>query len=185
MWKVLAPIILLVIVLLLQLQLQEAFVTNSTSDASGNITDASGTPLSQSTKPTISLTLAELLSLFKATASTPTPMATEKTGGSTTTLVYTSTTTNPAEPTASTPSSFPSASMVSSSSTESSNGAPNASNVGGIMNTMLQGSPYSPAKPLPNDSAPCSDSAAQGVEFQNALQDYIRKDEIPCYGCTL
>ena len=180
MWKVLGPLILLVIVLLFQLQLQESFVTSSTSDASGNITDASGTVLTSSgAATTISLTLADLLSLFKASSSSSaTTQANASNGGSTTTMYYSSTTTNP-------PASSSSSSSSLSSGTVS--GASSGSTVDGITNTNLLGSPYTPAQPLPNEgaNAPCSDSAAQGVEFQNALQDYIKKDEIPCYGCTL
>lgn len=173
MWKILGPLVLLVVVLLFQLQLQESFVT-TVSDASGNITDASGSPVTKPGASTISLTLADLLSLFKATAGTPSAQATGTTGGTTSTVFYSSTTTTPG------PVSSDNLSSSASSSTSSSTSA-----VDGVANAMLTGSPYTPAQPLPSDSAPCSDSAAQGVEFQNALQDYIKKDEIPCYGCTL
>ena len=182
MWKVLGPLILLVVVLLFQLQLQESFVTSTTSDASGNITDASGTVLKTSSASTaISLTLADLLSLFKAsTPSVTTSQPSSTSGGTTTTMYYSSTTTNPTNMSSNT-----NTMNDSSSSTKASS----LSSVDGITNTMLQGSPYTPAQPIPNEAAatvaPCSDSAAQGVEFQNALQDYIKKDEIPCYGCTL
>jgi hypothetical protein len=58
------------------------------------------------------------------------------------------------------------------------------SDITGIVNTQLAGSPYTAAAPLPCDE-PVSDSAAQGMELQNAMKGYIKKDEIPCYGCTL
>jgi hypothetical protein len=54
----------------------------------------------------------------------------------------------------------------------------------GIVNSQMAGSPYTSSGPLPCD-APISDSAAQGAELQNVLKDYVKRDEIPCYGCTL
>ncbi len=172
MWKVLIPIILLVITLLFQLQVRESFVTTATgTDASGNPTDASGNPVTTPAGTTITLTLADLLSLFKASAGSTT--STSTTGGTTSTMVYTSTSTTPSSATSQIP---------SSSSTSSSSGS--GSTVDGVSSSNLGGSPYVPSQPIPSE-APCSDAAAQGVEFQSALQDYIRKDEIPCYGCTL
>ena len=96
-------------------------------------------------------------------------------------LYYTSTTTVP--PAA--PSSFSSSSTFPSSmgNTDMA-GSSGSMGVDGTSSSSVQGSPYTPSAPIPN-AEPCSDSAAQGVEFQNALQGYIKKDEIPCYGCTL
>jgi len=176
MWKVLIPIILLVIVLLFQLQVRETFVTTAIgTDASGNPTDASGNPITKTASSTITLTLSDLLSLFKATAGTTTPAATTTGGGTTSTMFY-STTSTTADP----------LSTSSSSSLGKSGNASAGSTVDGVSSSNLSGSPYVPSQPIPIPSeAPCSDAAAQGVEFQNALQDYIKKDEIPCYGCTL
>lgn len=169
MWKVLAPLIVLVIVLLIQLQVSESFVTSSTitlttKDASGNTIDSSGnvvttTSTSAPTASTISLTLADLLALFKA-ATPPPPV----------------------------PSPPPAPILVPTP--PSSNDIYNQiqpklmNDVQGIMSTYMSGSPYTPAAPIPS-TAPCSDAAAQGCEYQDALKDYIKKDEIPCYGCTL
>ncbi len=169
MWKVLIPIILLVVALLFQLQVRESFTT-TTTDASGNPTDASGN-VTKPASSTITLSLADLLSLFKASAGAGTGTTTSgtTTGGTTSTMFYTTTTTTP--PT-----------TASSATAGSAAGA--GSTVDGVSSSNLSGSPYEPSLPIPSE-APCSDAAAQGVEFQNALQDYIKKDEIPCYGCTL
>jgi len=174
MWKVLIPIILLVVALLFQLQVRETFVT-TTTDASGNPTDASGN-VTQAPTSTITLTLADLLSLFKASAGTGAGTTTggTTTGGTTSTMFYTTTTTTPSS----------SGSSLSSSASQGTQSTGSNSMVDGVSSSNLAGSPYTPSSPIPSE-APCSDAAAQGLEFQNALQDYIKKDEIPCYGCTL
>lgn len=162
MWKVLAPLIVLVIVLLIQLQVSESFVTESTitmttKDASGNTLDSSGNIITSTTTPatsTISLTLADLLALFKAATPPPPPPPPQAPAPPSSKDLY-----NEIQPKL-------------------------MSDIQGVMSTYLSGSPYTPAAPLPS-AAPCSDSAAQGMEYQNALNDYIKKDEIPCYGCTL
>lgn len=173
MWKVLGPLILLVIVLLFQLQLRETFVTTgSSTDASGNIVDASGNIVTSGAS-TISLTLADLLNLFK-TSSTATAGEAATTG--TKTMLYYSQTTSAPTPT-------PAASTATATVTSPSS-VTGGSSVEGTSSSSIAGSPYTPSAPIPNGEL-CSDSAAQGVEFQNALQGYIKKDEIPCYGCTL
>ena len=175
MWKILGPIILLVIVLLFQLQVQESFVTSTKIDASGNITDASGTVLKSSeASSTISLTLADLLSLFK------TANAINARSSSTST--------------ATAPTATASTSILPSSTSSSTDLTPAEfynqlrpdliKDITGIANNKITGSTYQPSAPLPCDN-PISDSAAQGVELQNVLKDYVKRDEIPCYGCTL
>ena len=172
MWKVLIPIILLVVALLFQLQVRESF-TATTFDASGNPMDASGN-VTQAAGSTITLTLADLLSLFKASAGTGATTSGTSTGGTTSTMFYTTTTTTPSS----------SGSSQSSSASQGTQSTGSNSMVDGVSSSNLAGSPYTPSSPIPSE-APCSDAAAQGLEFQNALQDYIKKDEIPCYGCTL
>lgn len=64
------------------------------------------------------------------------------------------------------------------------------SDVQTAVRTSMAGAPYTPSVPIPS-SGSCSDSMAQGMELQNAQaelidsNEYIRKDSIPCYGCTL
>ena len=172
MWKVLAPLIILVIILMIQLQVSESFTTGSGSsrtstDASGNTTDASGNQITTpSAKTTISLSLADLLTLFKVTAPAPAPVpvpAPAPTPTTSTTMIQDETT----------PSEFYNKIRPQL-----------LNDIIGITNTNMSGSPYEPAGPLPCD-APISDSAAQGAELQNVLKDYVKRDEVPCYGCTL
>lgn len=168
MWTVLGPLLVFVVVLLFQLgKHTENFAT--TTDASGNLVDASGTIVS-STKSTIQLTLSDLLKLFKAATPTPPPTPSE------------------------------SKISVREAIKEVLPPAPDTSkqlyekirpSVIQDIKTQLQGAPFEPAAPI---STPCdmsSDSVAQGVELMNAKAslennaDYIRKDSIPCYGCSL
>jgi hypothetical protein len=165
MWKILGPLIVLVLVLLFQIGRTENFATtsgSSSTDASGNSTDASGNTTSSSTSTTITLSLSDLLSLFKY--STPTTTSASTTSSETET---------PTKIESQTPQDFYTGIRSDL-----------LSDVKGVVRSELVGSPYSPAAPL-SCGAPCSDSAAQGVEYQNALQDYVKKDEIPCYGCSL
>lgn len=160
MWKILAPLIVLVVVILFQIGHTENFATSSSStDASGNSTDASGN-VSSSSSSTITLSLSDLLSLFKY--STPTTSTTTTTEEKPTTI------------TSQTPQDFYTGIRSDL-----------LSDVKGVVRSELVGSPYSPATGSSCSDAPCSDSAAQGLEYQNAMQDFIKKDEIPCYGCTL
>jgi len=172
MWKVLAPLIVLIVVLLVQLQVAESFVASSTgsttsTDASGNPIDASGNVITKTTTQaptgsTIALTLSDLLALFKA-ASTPAPSA----------------------PSASSAPVAPVTEKPKTTAEIYSEIQPKLmSDITGVMNTYMSGSPYTPSAPIPS-MAPCSDAAAQGIEYQNAMHEYIKKDEIPCYGCTL
>ena len=166
MWNILIPIVLLVIAVLFGLRRRERFVdartTAVSTDASGNPVDASGnivrtTPTNTST---ISLTLADLLTLFKA--SVPSSTTTETSTPSTSTA--TQDTTTPAE-------------FYNQLRPQL------LDDLTSITRANITGSPYEPSAPLPCDT-PFSDSLAQGVELQNA-NDYIKKDQIPCYGCTL
>lgn len=162
MWKVLAPLIVLIVVLIIQMQLAESFVGSST-DASGNKTDASGNKIDSSgnaVPTTITLSLADLLTLFKAS----TPKKTEE--PTTTTIINSESTQNPSD-------------FYSEIRPEL------IKDIKGIVSTQLAGSPYLTDGADSCSDAPCSDSAAQGLELQNAMKNYVKKDEIPCWGCSL
>lgn len=165
MWTVLGPILVFVVVLLFQLgKKKENFAT--TTDASGNVVDASGSPVS-STASTIQLTLSDLLKLFKS--ATPPP-----------------------PPTQSNLSVREAIKEVVQKPTESSTQLYEKIRPSVIQDikTQLQGAPFEPAAPIPMSCDMSSDSVAQGVELINAKAslennaDYIRKDSIPCYGCS-
>ena len=159
MWTVLGPLLLFVVVILFQLgRTKEAFAT--TTDASGNIVDASGSPVASSSL--IQLTISDLLKLF--TAATPAPPPQPKV----------SITEAIKEVVAKTPQ--PSKQVRPSVLQE--------------IKSQLVGAPFEPAAPVPVSCDMGSDSVAQGVELINAKvdlvnnADYIRKDSIPCYGCS-
>jgi len=163
MWTVLAPLLLFVIVILFQLgRTKETFVT---TDASGNILDASGSPVGSTSL--IQLTFSDLLKLFKA--ATPTPPAPTKTTSTIKEAIQEVVATNPRRETDVT---------VKPSVLQE-------------IKSQIQGAPFEPAVPTPVMCDMVSDSIAQGVELTNAKADfannpeYIRKDSIPCYGCTL
>jgi hypothetical protein len=180
MWTVLAPLLIFVVVLLFQLgKTKENFVTDASGnvvdasgnlvDASGNIIDASGSKVSTSTPNNIQLTLSDLLKLFKA--ATPAPIETK------------ATTINDA------------IQKVVATSPDSSAQLYEKLRPSVLQDikSQLQGAPFVPADPIPSDAG-CdmsSDSIAQGAELMNARgnlennADYIRKDSIPCYGCSL
>jgi hypothetical protein len=51
----------------------------------------------------------------------------------------------------------------------------------------LKASQYQSLGPLNSGSDDCSAATAQGNEYKTTLEnnaDYIRKDSIPCYGCS-
>lgn len=164
MWTVLGPLLLFVVVLLFQLgKSKENFQT----DASGNAVDASGSTVSASSSTNnIQLSFSDLLKLFKAT-------------------------TPPAQPTTS----------ITEAIKEVVDTAPETPaqlyqklrpSILADIKTQLQGAPFEPADPIPSSSCDMSsDSVAQGVELMNAKAglennaDYIRKDSIPCFGCSL
>lgn len=166
MWTVLGPILIFVVVLLFQLgKNKENFAT--TMDASGNIVDASGSPVTSSSTGNIQLTISDLLKLFRS--ATPTA---------------------PPQPKVS----------VREAIKEVVTAAPESSaqlyqkirpSVIQDIKAQLQGAPFEPAAPIPASCDMSSESVAQGVELMNAKAgmennaDYIRKDSIPCYGCSL
>lgn len=173
MWKVLVPLVILIVVLLAQLQMAESFTgTGTTSggtitDASGNVTDASGNTITTTaSKTTITLTLADLLALFRN--ATPAPQAapvSQPAAAAAAPVTTTEETTTPAD-------------FYKELRPQL------LRDIAGITSTQLAGSPYEPSAPL-SCGSPMSDSAAQGIELQNVRKDYIKRDEIPCYGCSL
>jgi hypothetical protein len=170
MWAVLGPLLVFVVVLLFQLGKQkENFAT--TTDASGNVLDASGVPVS-ATSSTIQLTLSDLLKLF--TAATPTPP--KAPAPSVSTSAIKDAIQDAIKPTIETPVQLYQKIRPS---------------VLQDIKTQLQGAPFEPAAPIQASCDTSSDSMAQGVELLNAQADfannadYIRKDSIPCYGCSL
>jgi hypothetical protein len=165
MWTVLGPLLLFVVVLLFQLGKNKE--TFAVTDASGNVVDASGSPV-PSTSNTIQLTLSDLLKLFKSATPSPPPP--------------------------------PPKVSVREAIKEVVTKEPNSSaqlyekirpSVIQDIKAQLQGAPFEPAAPIPTSCDMSSDSVAQGVELMNAKaslennSDYIRKDSIPCYGCSL
>jgi hypothetical protein len=164
MYIVVAALVLLTLVLLYQSRTREAFVT----DASGNVASSN-----------ITLTLTDLISLFslaKATSATPT----------TTTDTTTSSTTTPTTTTPTTESTMDATKFYNEIRPTL------LSDLTNIVNTKVSGSPYSPPTPINSQAGSCnSDSMAQGCEYVDAKQslednsDYIRKDSIPCYNCSL
>lgn len=174
MWTVLAPLLLFVLVLLFQLGRQtESFQTDAsgnTVDASGNTVDASGNTVKSSASPSlplstnIQLSFSDLLKLFKASAPTP-----------------------PVPP----PSRIDPRPIPPESPRQLYEKLRPA--VLFDIKSHLQGAPFEPADPIPSSTG-CgmsSDSIAQGVELMHAKSslednsDYIRKDSIPCFGCSL
>lgn len=186
MWKVLLPLGLLLVVVLLQLKRTEGFYGGRASysgskshdasgnnvdasgncvDASGNPTDASGCPVKKSsTSNTITLTIADLLALFSASSSSAT----------------TTTTTAAA---------IPAATAKAPSGTDFYNK---------IRPSLIKDIKNAVDDELDEQddgdsgcNGGCSPSMMQGAELNNALkniqysQEFIRKDSIPCYGCSL
>ncbi len=165
MWTVLGPLLLFVVVILFQLgKTKEHFAT----DASGNTTDASGSTVSTSTAGMIQLSFSDLLKLFSATA--PAAQTTQpKT--SITEAIQEVVATNPETPAQLYEKLRPSVLQD--------------------IKSQLQGAPFEPAAPIPSSCDPSSDAMAQGAELMDAKAnlennaEYIRKDSIPCYGCSL
>lgn len=172
MWKVLAPLITLVVVLLIQMQVAESFA-NATTDSSGNKVDASGNKVDSSgnqVSSTINLTLADLLTLFKLSQASQTSSSSSSTSSDSSTSSSSSSST-PTE-------------VINASDFYSEIRPELVKDIKGIVGAQLAGSPYSAPDSL-SCGSPCSDSAAQGSEYQTAMKDMIRKDEVPCWGCSL
>lgn len=177
MWILLSSLVILIVVLLYQIGTRENFVTST--DASGNaVSDASGSTVSAPIS-TIQLTFADLLTLFK-TAPTPMPTpspATNQNPNIITSAMPEMTTTAPIE----TADEFYAKIRPSL-----------IQDIKNTISTQLEGAPFSAAAPVQGScGGGCSDAMAQGVELANAKQslennsDYIRKDSIPCYNCSL
>jgi len=206
MWKLLVPLLILLVVAFIGVNTYENYVSYSGNlydssgniignigenkvDSSGNILDSSGNVLGNlsqtgantagaSQSGLITLSLTDLLTLFgkSAAAKGTTTTATTGTGtGATGTGVGTttsSTTTNNA---------IDMYNQIKPSL---------ISDVSNAVRSGMSGAPYTPAGPV-NGGGVCSDSSAQGAELQSAQatmidsNEYIRKDSIPCYGCSL
>lgn len=164
MWTFLAPLVILVLVLLYQMGTKENFAV----DASGNILDASGNPTSSSSNM-IQLSLTDLLTLFKST--TPAPSTSKTSVKDAIAEVV--------KPT------VPETSAQLYEKIRPSVLKDIKANCGD-----LEGAPYSPPEPT-SSCTDLTDATAQGSEMMNAKlslennADYIRKDSIPCYGCSL
>jgi len=162
MWTVLGPLLLFVVVILFQLgKTKETFATST--DASGNVVDASGSPVGSSSL--IQLTLSDLLKLFKAATPAPPP--------------------TPPQPKITIKDAIQE--VVVQKPTTSKQIRPSILQE---IKSQLVGAPFEPAAPIPRPCTMESDSVAQGMELVNAKvdlvnnADYIRKDSIPCYGCS-
>lgn len=162
MYLVVVALVVLFLVLLYQSRTRETFVT-----------DASGNEISSN----ITLSLADLMTLFSLAKVSSTPATT------------TPTTTTSTETTTPTTSSTPS---IDAKDFYNQMRPSLLSDVSDIVSTKLAGAPFVPPTPVKSEGSSCdSDSMAQGVEFVDAKvslednSDYIRKDSIPCYNCSL
>lgn len=192
MWTVLAPLLIFVVVLLFQLGKQkENFQTDAsgnTIDASGNIIDASGSPVIPAST-NIQLTFSDLLKLFKASTpaiQTTTPAVQTKT----------STLEEAIKAVISKPPTLRDAIQDVVAKTPDTSAELYQKLRPSVLldiKSQLQGAPFEPPAPI-RSTAGCdmsSDAMAQGVEMMDAKSslennsDYIRKDSIPCYGCSL
>lgn len=201
MWKLLVPLLILLVVALIGVRTYENYINYSGNiydasgniignlgknsiDTTGNIIDASGNVIGNindtgantsdaSKSGLITLSLTDLLTLFgKSSTSASTSTAAESTDTSTSSTTTSSTTTNNA---------IDMYNQIKPSL---------ISDISSAVRYGLSGAPYTPASPVIGGGV-CSDSSAQGAEFQSAQanmvdsNEYIRKDSIPCYGCTL
>jgi hypothetical protein len=136
-------------------------------DASGNVMDASGNTVSTRGSGTINLSLADLITLFGSTATgTPTP------------------------PAVTPPSNNPAASTTAGQDFYNQFRPMLLDDINKAIEAKT------PAVPPVNvatmeDDASCSPALQQGTDFSTAQnniqynQEYIRKDSIPCYACSL
>jgi hypothetical protein len=203
MWKLLVPLLILLVVAFIGVNTYENYVSYSGNlydssgniignigenkvDSSGNILDSSGNVLGNlsqtgantagaSQSGLITLSLTDLLTLFgksSAAKATTTGTGTGVTGAGAGVTTTSSTTTNNA---------IDMYNQIKPSL---------ISDVSNAVRSGISGAPYTPAGPV-NGGGVCSDSSAQGAELQSAQatmidsNDYIRKDSIPCYGCSL
>lgn len=197
MWKLLVPLLILLVVALIGVKTYENYINYSGNiydasgniignlgknsiDTTGNIIDASGNVIGNinetgantsdaSKSGLITLSLTDLLTLFGKSSTAAT--ATESTATSSSTETSSTTTNNAID-------------MYNQIKPSL------ISDISSAVRYGLSGAPYTPATPVIGGGV-CSDSSAQGAELQSAQanmvdsNDYIRKDSIPCYGCTL
>ena len=167
MYKLVVALVILLLVLIYQSRTREAFAT----DASGNVAASN-----------ITLSLTDLMTLISLTKTpTETHIVTPTVTPTSTPITDTTTSTTP------TPSSSIDATDLYKQIRPSL-----LSDLSSIVGEKLSGAPYVPPAPVSSQAKSCnSDSMAQGVEFADAKvnlednSDYIRKDSIPCYNCSL
>lgn len=226
MWKLLVPLLILLVVALIGVNTYENYVSYSGNlydssgnivgnigenrvDPSGNILDSSGNVLgnlSQTGANTagtaksglITLSLTDLIALIgKSSMSSATTTTKGTTGVGTTTGVGATTGTTVA--TAGATGTTGAKGTTGTGLTTTTNNVIDMynqikpsliSDISNAVRTGITGAPYTPAAPMIGGGV-CSDSSAQGAELQSAQStmidsnDYIRKDSIPCYGCSL
>jgi hypothetical protein len=224
MWKLLVPLLILLVVALIGVNTYENYVSYSGNlydssgnivgnigenrvDPSGNILDSSGNVLgnlSQTGANTagtaksglITLSLTDLIALIgKSSMSSGTTTTVKSTTGSTgATTGATTGSTGSTGATGTTGTTTGSAGVTTTTNNviDMYNQIKPSliSDISNAVRTGITGAPYTPAAPMRGGGV-CSDSSAQGAELQSAQStmidsnDYIRKDSIPCYGCSL
>lgn len=144
--------------------------TTSTTDASGNTTDASGNTVSTSGQGMINLSLSDLIKLFGSTA--------------------TGTSAPPSAP--ATPSNNPAASTTAGQDFYNQFRPMLLDDINKAIQAQAATTPTTTTTTTQStDSTSCSPSLQQGTDFSTAQnniqynQEYIRKDSIPCYACSL
>jgi hypothetical protein len=138
-------------------------------DASGNAVDASGNTVSTRGSGTINLSLADLITLFGSTATgTPTP------------------------PAVTPPSNNPAASTTAGQDFYNQFRPMLLDDINNAIEAKAAVAPTMPVNlATMEDDASCSPALQQGTDFSSAQnniqynQEYIRKDSIPCYACSL
>jgi hypothetical protein len=222
MWKLLVPLLILLVVALIGVNTYENYVSYSGNlydssgnivgnigenrvDPSGNILDSSGNVLgnlSQTGANTagtaksglITLSLTDLITLIGKSSMTS---ATSTTKGTTTGSTGATTGAGTGTGVTGTGTGATGAGVTTVATTTNNvidmynQIKPSlVSDISNAVRTGLTGAPYTPAAPMTGGGV-CSDSSAQGAELQSAQStmidsnDYIRKDSIPCYGCSL
>ena len=142
--------------------------TTTTQDASGNSVDASGNAVPKGGSGVINLSLADLIALFGSTA----------TGTS-------------APPTAATPSNNPATSTTAGQDFYNQFRPMLLDDINKAIEAKATTAPASAATATTEADTSCSPSLQQGTDFSTAQnniqynQEYIRKDSIPCYACSL
>ena len=145
--------------------------TRTTRDASGNAVDASGNAVTTRGTGTINLSLADLITLFGSTA----------TGTS-------------APPAATPPSNNPAASTTAGQDFYNQFRPMLLDDINKAIEAKATVAPATVAAPVTTtveEDVSCSPSLQQGTDFSTAQnniqynQEYIRKDSIPCYACSL